>query len=65
MTAIYDRRAAQTHVVAEIVPALLEAMDEGGADAATVAARLGLDAVDEALIERLDELVETGLAEAR
>jgi hypothetical protein len=62
MTAIYDRRAAQTHVVADIVPALLEAMGADGADAATIAVRLDLDSVDDALIERLDELVATGLA---
>jgi PqqD family protein of HPr-rel-A system len=62
MTAIYDRRANATHVVAEVVPAILDALGEGEADLDALAARLGTDERD-ALSERLDELVATGLIE--
>jgi PqqD family protein of HPr-rel-A system len=62
MTAIYDRRANATHVVAEVVPAILDVLREGAADLDALALRLDTDERD-ALAERLAELVETGLIE--
>jgi hypothetical protein len=32
MTALYDRRSGTTHLVAEVVPAILEALGAGDAD---------------------------------
>ena len=63
MTAIYDRRSNATHVVAEVVPTILSKLAEGAADIPTLATLLGTDEYD-ALAERLNELVETGLVEA-
>lgn len=62
MTAIYDRRSGATHLVAEVVPTVLEALAKGDADLDTLAHRLGTDE-HAALDERLDELVATGLVE--
>ena len=64
VTAIYDRRSGMTHLVAAPVPEVLRALGDGEADADELAQRL--DAVDErdALIERLHELVATGLVSA-
>lgn len=64
MTAIYDRRSGATHLVAEVVPTILAALNDGDADLATLAARLGTDE-HEALAQSLDELVVIGLVEAR
>lgn len=63
MTAIYDRRSGQTHVVAAAVPAILDAVGADTVDAATIAAALGVGD-DVALVgERLDELLAIGLVE--
>ena len=62
MTAIYDRRSGATHLVADVVPTILDALGEGEADVDTLGARLGTDQ-HAALAERLDELVLTGLVE--
>lgn len=62
MTAIYDRRSGATHLVAEVVPTILEALAEGDADLDTLAHWLETDE-QAALDERLDELVATGLVE--
>jgi PqqD family protein of HPr-rel-A system len=64
MTAIYDRRSGATHLVADVVPAILDALGQDDADVATLAARLETTEIA-ALAERLDELVTTGLIEAR
>jgi PqqD family protein of HPr-rel-A system len=64
MTAIYDRRSGATHLVADVVPAILGALGDGDADLDTLAARLETTELA-ALAERLDELVTTGLIEAR
>jgi PqqD family protein of HPr-rel-A system len=64
LTAIYHRPSGQTHVVAEPVPELLSALFIGACDVAALAQRVGLDATEDTLnllIERLNELVETGL----
>ncbi len=62
MTAIYDRRSGETHLVAEIVPTILTALDVGKIDVDGLAHRLGTTEVV-ALAERLDEMVATGLVE--
>jgi hypothetical protein len=62
MTAIYDRRSNATHVVAEIVPTILSALAEGNEDKPALATRLSTDE-HQALAERLNELVGTGLVE--
>ncbi len=63
MTAIYDRRSGATHLVAEVVPTILDALGEEEADVDTLGKRLGTHE-HAALAERLDELVTTGLVEA-
>lgn len=63
MTAIYDRRSGATHLVADVVPTILDALGEGEADVDTLGARFGTDE-HAALAERLDELVRIGLVEA-
>lgn len=62
MTAIYDRRSGATHLVADVVPTILDALGEGAADVDTLGKRLGTDE-HAALAERLDELATTGLIE--
>jgi len=64
ITAIFDRRSGATHLVAEIVPTILDALGKGDADIDTLAAQLETTELV-ALAERLDELVTTGLVEAR
>ena len=64
LTAIYHRASGQTHVVAEPMPDILAALDDGNCDLPQLFLRLGLndDAETRALLtERLDELVATGL----
>jgi PqqD family protein of HPr-rel-A system len=63
MTAIYDRRSGATHLVAEVVPTILDALGEGAADVEMLSARLGTDE-RAALADRLDELATAGLIEA-
>lgn len=63
MTAIFDRRSGATHLVAQAVPTILDALRQGEADLATLAARLGTDEHD-ALAQNLGELVATGLLES-
>lgn len=70
LTAIFDRRSMQTHLVVSPMPEILEAMGVDGCDAATLAARLaerfefdGDGAVQPILAERLDELAAMGLVE--
>ncbi len=65
MTAIYDRRSGQTHLVAEIVPALLDALRDDALDVAALAARLDVAEAAAIVAERLAELVASGLVEAR
>ena len=62
MTAIYDRRSGATHLVAEVVPTIINALGEGDADLDALAYRLATDE-HTALDERLNELVATGLVE--
>lgn len=64
LTAIYHRPSGQSHVVAEPVPEIISALAEGACDIAVLMDRLGVgDAADTraVLVERLDELVATGL----
>ena len=63
MTAIFDRRSGATHLVAEVVLTILEALAEGGASLDGLAERLRTGE-RVALGERLDELVATGLIDA-
>ena len=62
MTAIYDRRSGATHLVAEVVPTIINALGEGDADLDTLAYRLAT-VEHTALDERLNELLATGLVE--
>lgn len=68
LTAIFDRRSMQTHLVVSPMPEILAAMGVDDCGAATLAARLaerfdidGDDAVQLILAERLDELAAMGL----
>lgn len=64
LTAIYHRASGQTHVVAEPMPEILEALGTGETGIAGLLARLGLPENDDmraVLGERVSELVATGL----
>jgi PqqD family protein of HPr-rel-A system len=65
LTALYHRRAAVTHLVAEPVPEIIEALAEGPADAETLlaklSARFGVEGDLAELQERLAELEPLGL----
>jgi PqqD family protein of HPr-rel-A system len=65
LTTIYDRRSGQTHIVAVPVPAILAAIS-GEIDAQGLLVALGVadDAgAHELIVERLEELIATGLVE--
>jgi PqqD family protein of HPr-rel-A system len=70
LTALYDRASGQTHLLASPLPEILEALDSGPADAATVAERLAarfdFDTPDAqaAIGARLNELFALGLVAA-
>ncbi len=68
LTAIFDRRSMQTHLVVSPMPEILRAMGTDSCNAADLAGRLAavfdLDAVEDArpiLAERLAELAAMGL----
>jgi PqqD family protein of HPr-rel-A system len=64
LTAIYHRRSGQTHLVAEPVPEILAVLSSGDADLSEILKQLKLDDISEtreALPERLDEMIATGL----
>ena len=68
LTAIFDRRSMQTHLVVSPMPEILAAMGADACDAAMLAARLaesfdfdGADGVEAILTERLAELAAMGL----
>ena len=68
LTAIFDRRSMQTHLVVSPVPEILEAMGADECGAGTVAARLAesfdlgdADDVQSILADRLSELAAMGL----
>ena len=68
LTAIFDRRSMQTHLVVSPMPEILAAMGAADCDTATLAARLaesfdfdGADDVQSILAERLSELAAMGL----
>ena len=68
LTAIFDRRSMQTHLVAAPMPQILDAMGTDACNVADLAARLAaafdLDAAEDArsiLAERLAELATMGL----
>ncbi|MDR6835046.1 MULTISPECIES: HPr-rel-A system PqqD family peptide chaperone [unclassified Sphingopyxis] len=68
LTAIFDRRSMQTHLVVSPMPEILAAMGADDCDAATLAARLarsfdfdGAGEVLPILAERLAELAAMGL----
>lgn len=70
LTAIFDRRSMQTHLVVSPMPEILDAMGADACGAATIAARLAatfdFDSADDAppiLEERLGELAAMGLVE--
>jgi hypothetical protein len=63
MTAIFDRRSGQTHVVAAVVPAILDAVGQDDLAAIDIADRLGV-APSADLDDRLRELAGCGLLEA-
>ena len=66
LTAIYDRRSGMTHLLADPMPDLIDALAEGEADEAMILDRLGIEAAGEAdragLRDRLAELEAVGLA---
>jgi PqqD family protein of HPr-rel-A system len=66
LSAIYHRVSGATHVVAEPVPQIIEALGEASLTLAELLAQLGSDydlgdSATEALAARLDELVALGL----
>lgn len=66
LSAIYHRASGATHVVAEPVPQILEALGQDALTLAQLLARLGAaydlaDADEGALTARLDELTALGL----
>ena len=68
LTAIFDRRSMQTHLVVPPMPEILAAIGAEECDAATLAARLaarfdfdGGDDVQMILAERLSELAAMGI----
>ncbi len=70
LTAIFDRRSMQTHLVVSPMPEILEAMGEEACNSAALAARLAasfdFDSEGDArpiLAERLAELAAMGLVE--
>ena len=70
LTAIFDRRSMQTHLVVSPMPEILHALGADICNAATVAARLAAtfdlesdDNVQLILAERLSELAAMGLVE--
>lgn len=70
LTAIFDRRSRQTHLVVSPMPEILAAMGAGACNAADLATRLAatfdLDAAEDVqpvLAERLGELAAMGLVE--
>lgn len=70
LTAIFDRRSMQTHLVVSPMPEILDAMGADPCGAALLASRLaaafdfdGDDDVQLILAERLDELAAMGLVE--
>ncbi|KTE10739.1 HPr-rel-A system PqqD family peptide chaperone [Sphingopyxis sp. H115] len=70
LTAIFDRRSMQTHLVVSPIPEILGAMGDEACNAALLAARLAatfeLDSEAEAqpiLADRLTELAAMGLVE--
>jgi len=70
LTAIFDRRSMQTHLVVSPMPEILGAMGGDECDAARLASRLAatFDLVDDSdvqpiLAERLGELAAMGLVE--
>lgn len=64
MTAIYDRRSGMTHLVSVPIPDLLAVLTERETDIDGLVSRLGAGDEINALVERIDELVATGLVEA-
>jgi PqqD family protein of HPr-rel-A system len=66
---IYHRPSGMTHVVAEPVPQMLDALDDGPADAATLVARLAarhdfdVEGAVDAIAARLEELEAIGLVQ--
>lgn len=64
MTALYHRRSAQTHLVAEPVPQILAVLDGTGVPVDDILVRLALDDTPDArlaLVARLDEMCALGL----
>jgi PqqD family protein of HPr-rel-A system len=64
MTAVYDRRSGQTHLIADPVPEILDAIAGRALNATGIAATLGASDAVALVAERLHELVATGLVEA-
>lgn len=70
LTAIYHRPSGQTHLMASPAPEILEALGDDELTAQALLDRLRadydlIDADSDALVARLEELVETGLVERR
>lgn len=71
LTAIFDRRSMQTHLVVSPMPEILAALADDACDAETLTQRLAADFDLEAdgdaaalIAERLDELADMGLVAA-
>lgn len=64
MTAIFDRRSGMTHLVAAPVPDLLAVLAMADVDIDGFAQCLGAEDERAGLVERIEELVATGLVEA-
>ncbi len=69
-TAVYHRASGITHLLTEPAPQILAVLGEGALSLDALLDRLGrdydlTDGTREALAARLDELIESGLVEAR
>ena len=64
MMTLFDRRSGATHVVADVVPVILDALQQGPTDLAGLAARIDVTDGDlRDLADRVEELLAVGLVE--
>ena len=65
LSAVYDRRSGQTHLVTAPVVAILAAIGDDALDVSEIAERIGFADEREAVMAHLADLIVTGLVTAR